>query len=410
MSTDTVETFKPLEGNEQRYDADHVANEVGKRLPAAHEAIYGVCVRTPLADHSPGNLPGLRVLTKLENRQVGRSFKSRGAVAAVDEFVRQHPEQKIVTTASAGNHLQGVAHAARAYGLKVIGFTADDISPVKAERAAALGVALDSSYATLELAMKAADSESFIHPYDHYETMAGQGTLLTETLEDLVEQGVDVMKDEVVITVPVGGGGLLAGMAVCLYELKNAGHAGLGISLVGVQMENCDAARRFRDKELEDGQAFRPSELDRSCDGTAVARPGDKTRAILEDPRFVREILSVSKAEVGGAMQRIFTELRVMAEPAGALAWAAADKMRAGYAVSDRTDSLALVNILSGANVSDETWEHFADEYLGRNALHAKTGTTDWRTHRQNILRAPTTLRPVPHPAPSASYRSAHSN
>lgn len=411
MSTDTVGTRLPFELQEQRYDADHVAIEVAKRLPEAKEAVNRLCSRTPLVEHSNRTTPNLRVLTKMECMQVGRSFKSRGAMAAVDRYVRDNPEATVVVTASAGNHLQGVAHAAKALGLGVTGHTARSISAVKAERAASLGVTLDSTHATLEDALKVASlsGEAFIHPYDHYETMAGQGTLLNETLDDLEAQGVDLLNDQVIITVPVGGGGLLAGMAVSLYEQKRAGRAGDGVQLVGVQMENCDAARRFRDGECVDGEAFADGKLDTACDGTAVASPGKKTRVILEDSRFVRSIETVTKAELGGAMQKIFAELRVMAEPAGALAYALADKLRAAYATSHRSDNLVLVDILSGANVSDETWDHFYDEYSGRNALAAKVDTTNWQ-RKQRVFGGATTPRPVSQARYAPAYRTPACN
>lgn len=408
MSIDTAERETASEALERQYDADQVAIEIAKRLPAAREAVYKLCERTPLVEHAQRTNPKLRVFTKLECMQPGKSFKLRGAMAAVDEYAGNHPDAGAVVTASAGNHLQGVAHAARYYGLGVHGHTASSISPVKAERAAALGVTMDSSHPTLEHALDAAAQygDAFIHPYDQYEVMAGQATLLTELLDDFEQNGIDLQDAEVVIAVPVGGGGLLAGLAVALYEQKMSGRVGDGVRLLGVQMENCDAARRFRDRATVNGEAFHDGELDTACDGTAVTKPGKKTSTILEDPRFVDGIISVPKVEVGRAMQEIFTELRVMAEPAGALGRAVTDRMRASYAVSHDDRPLVLVNILSGANVSDETWDHFYDEYSGRNALAARVDTDNWQ-RTQHVLRGGTTPRAVPHNVRAAPYLSA---
>jgi threonine dehydratase len=406
MSAETLERIRAAEQQEERYDADQVAIEVLKRIPAAQEAVGAMCVRTLLSEQSSRITPELRVFTKEEFRQPVKSFKLRGAAAAIAEYLNDHPGANYVVTASAGNHLQGVAYAARQHGLKAIGHTARSISEVKAERASSLGATLDSTHSTLENALTAASlaGDAFIHPFDSYAVMAGAGTLLTETLDDLREQGINLQQGNVVIAVPVGGGGLLAGMAVSLYEQQCDGYVGQGIQLVGVQMEGCDAAYRVKNGAPAD-TVFNTEELDQSCDGTAVTRPGDKTRAILEDPRFVSDIVTVTKAEVGGAMQGIHTRLRVMAEPAGALAWALTDKLRAHYNSSHQSDQLVLVNILSGANVTDETWDHFYDEYRGFNALAERASEGNgYKYGSQPLLKSPTRQRPIPIIKPTTPY------
>lgn len=332
----------------------------------ACEAFYGSdgVKRIPTKWLQADTVPGALVFCRDEGAQHVRSYKIRGAMAAVGAAVARDPGLSKVVTFSAGNHAQGVAQAAAAHGVsKVVIETFKHISPAKEAGIAAHGATLNK-HETLEQARDVARSQAkqpgvaIIEPYDALETMAGQSTMMAEAVADLLlahAQGeLDIHTDEIIFMVPGGGGGAAAGMASLLFALKQQGVVGPNVKLRVAQMEGCNAiAQQLSGDRLE--------QLDASCDGTAVYEPGQQCMAIIGDKAFVDAVTTVPKGYVGTAMQTLQEQLGHPVEPAGALSLAGAmyaeDQAKAHDQGARRP---VYLTIMSGANVTPITETHFA--------------------------------------------------
>jgi len=307
-----------------------------------------------------------RVVINGTEHQLG-SFKRRGAYAAALTVGR---DADVLVAASAGNHAQGVAAAAALTGKKAELHVTHGISEVKERNNKALGADL-VHHDSLEDALFTADLETDgvkrvnIHPFDQAEVIAGQATMVEEWLQSMeaaqADDEVDLFNDELTLVVPVGGGGLIAAWGVGLELARQQGRLGGNVRLVGAQMERCDAMNRA----LQLGDSYRggpllsQTALNEKSDGTAVAQPGSLTFELAQ--RYVSEIVVLTPAEVGEAMTQLGDTLQKDVEPAGALAYAAAQKL-----MQDRpntTGRRSLVTcVASGANVSDETKQYFSDQ------------------------------------------------
>ena len=323
--------------------------------------------KIPLVLFPPDMVPGVMIFNRDEGDQRVGSYKIHGAMAALYQALREDPELERVITYSAGNHALGVIAAAKAYNLpyKTLIKTFSNISPAKEEQILKLGGELDKSYPDLEAARDAARAASneqphtaLIEPFDAAATMAGQSTMLSESIVVLFqahEDGViDIRHDPITFMVPAGGGGAAAGMASMLYELKPRGVVGDNVKLKVVQMEGCDAIAC-----AIDGRKL--GELDTSCDGTAVREPGEKTMAIIKDRAFVEEVVVVPKAYVGKAMLLLEEQLGHPVEPAGALTLAAILYEQDQQTVEPPARKPIYVNLTSGRNVSEETRTDFME-------------------------------------------------
>lgn len=307
---------------------------------------------------------GATVLVKDECLQRIGSYKGRGAIAAT---MASGPTRRLVAY-SAGNHAQGVEQAAALCGAKeVVITTFQDISPVKekqilgSEFAKAVKVTLDKTHNNLEEAHSAAvllakDSDtSLIPPFDAYETMAGQSTMLSEIVWDLLEQhrqgGLNVFEDPIDIVVPAGGGGAAAGMAIMLRHFKDSHVVGENVRLIAAQMEGADAI-----VAAKEGRAL--DKIDPSCDGTNVREPGRLTTAVLYNEQFVADMMSVPKFYVGRAMLKLEKQLGHAVEPAGCLSLALILYLEENNLAEDGRRPL-YVALVSGGNRTDETYKHF---------------------------------------------------
>lgn len=280
----------------------------------AAERLRGHVVRTPLL---PAPFLGRDVWLKAETFQATGAFKERGALNRLLRLSRPERANGVVAM-SAGNHAAGLAlHARR------LGIPATIVMPVtaprcKVERTSALGAEVvlsgtsvgEAKARALELA--AERRLTFVHPYDDPDVIAGQGTVGLEVLAD--------RPDAETLVVPVGGGGLLAGMAAAVKALKPS------IAVIGVRL-----ARRC-------GLTL--------ADGIAVAALGKLPQAIL--PTLVDSLVEVEEGEVAAAMRALHASFGVVAEGAGAAAVAA---LLAGK-VPARGRTVA---VLSGRNVDPET-------------------------------------------------------
>jgi threonine dehydratase len=277
----------------------------------AARLITGHVRDTPLI--SAGELSrrvGARVLLKAENLQLTGSFKLRGATNAV----RRLPEKALqggVVAASAGNHGQSLACAARAAGTR-----ASLVMPAKAPLAKVAAVRqyggqarlIDGGFeeATAE-ARRLADEEglTMVPAFDAADVVAGQGTVGLEVVRDAPEVRL--------IVIPLGGGGLAAGIALAVAARMR------GVRVVGVQAEDCapyiDSLAAHRPVPL----GARPANT--ICDGIAVKRPGDFTLPLVE--RYVDEVVTVSDDQVAQAMVLLLERSKLVVEGAGAVAVAA---------------------------------------------------------------------------------------
>ena len=271
-----------------------------------------------------------QVYFKTENLQVTGSFKLRGAYFKISKLTDEEKAAGIVAC-SAGNHAQGVALAARRMGIKATICMPDGapISKVQATKSYGAEVALvkgayDDAY---QYACRLQEEEhaTFIHPFDDPDVIAGQGTIGLEILDQL--------KDVDVIVVPVGGGGLISGVAYAAKSLKP------GIKIYGVQAKE---AASMADSLKYDEQVTLNT-VNTFADGIAVKHPGDLTFELIKD--YVDGVVTVTEDEIAVAILALIEKQKLIAEGAGAVSLAAvmADKIP--------VEGKNVVCLVSGGNI-----------------------------------------------------------
>jgi threonine dehydratase len=286
---------------------------------------------------------GNAVLLKREDLQPVRSFKLRGAY---NKIARLTPEQRAagVIAASAGNHAQGVALAARRMGLTAVIVMPGTTPSIKVEAVRALGarVVLDGDTydesAALALRLAAGKGMTVVHPYDDPDVIAGQGTVGKEILEQAPD-GLDA------VFVPVGGGGLIAGVAAYLKAASPA------VRVIGVEPD--DAACMA--EGLKAKRRVVLPHVGLFADGVAVKQAGAEPFRLAR--HLVDEMVTVSVDEICAAIRDVFYENRSLPEPAGALAVAGLKKW---VQEKGRTGE-RLVAVVSGANVNFDRLRHIAE-------------------------------------------------
>ena len=246
---------------------------------------------------------------KTENLQLTGSFKLRGAYYKISQLSEEQRQAGIIAC-SAGNHAQGVALAASRMGIRSVVCMPDGapISQVEATKAFGAEVRLvkgayDDAYA-FACELQKQTGATFIHPFNDPEVIAGQGTIGLEILDQL--------PDVEAIVVPVGGGGLISGVAFAVKSLNPK------VKVYGVQAEN--AASMVR--SLESGEAMTLDTVNTFADGIAVKHPGDLTFDMCR--QYVDEVVTVSEDEIASAILRLLEKQKVVAEGAGAVSVAAA--------------------------------------------------------------------------------------
>ncbi|MBT0718979.1 threonine ammonia-lyase, biosynthetic [Rosenbergiella epipactidis] len=296
--------------------------------------VYDVAQVTPLqVMNKLSERLGNTILVKREDRQAVHSFKLRGAYAMIAGLSEEQKSRGVVT-ASAGNHAQGVALSAAKLGIKakiVMPLATADIKvdAVRAFGGEALlhGANFDEAKAkAIELA--ADHGLTFIPPFDHPSVIAGQGTLGMELLQQ------DAHLDR--IFVPVGGGGLAAGVAVLIKQLMPE------IKVIAVEASDsaCLAAA------LEAGQPIELPRVGLFAEGVAVKRIGSETFRLCQ--QYIDDIVTVDSDGICAAMKDLFEDVRAVAEPSGALALAGMKK----YIQQHGIEGERLAHVLSGANVN----------------------------------------------------------
>lgn len=267
---------------------------------------------------------------KTENLQVTGSFKLRGAYYKISQLTAEE-RAKGVIACSAGNHAQGVALAAQKNGIPALICIPDSapISKIEATRRLGAEVVLvpgtyDDAYARA-LQLKEEKGLTFIHPFDDEDVIAGQGTIGLEIL--------DQMPDVEAVVVPIGGGGLISGVAFAIKSLRPQ------CKVYGVQAANAPSMM----KSIQKGKSITLDTVATFADGIAVKHPGDTTFELVR--RYVDGIVSVSEDEIASAILALMERQKLVAEGAGAVSVAATlfDKIDLG--------GKKTVCLLSGGNI-----------------------------------------------------------
>ena len=252
---------------------------------------------------------GFDMYLKTENLQLTGSFKLRGAYYKISQLNEEQRKAGIVAC-SAGNHAQGVALAATRMGIKSIVCMPDSAPISKVEATKALGAevrlvkgAYDDA-AAYAAQLQQESGMTFIHPFNDDEVIAGQGTIGLEILDQLPD--VDA------VICPVGGGGLLSGVAYAIKQLNP------NVKVYGVQAEN--AASMV--KSIKDGEITQLASVKTFADGIAVKKPGDLTYSLIS--QYVDEMVTVTEDEIAAAILTLLEKQKVIAEGAGAVSVAAA--------------------------------------------------------------------------------------
>lgn len=309
--------------------------------------VYDLVRRTPLeyADALSERI-GRRLLLKREDMQRTYSFKLRGAYNCIRRL--SDDERRLgVVAASAGNHAQGVALSARELGVEATIFMPCTTPEIKVKAVEALGASIklvgDDYDAACEQAIAFSNESGayFIHPFDNPAVITGQGTLGVE-----ITQQMDSPPG--IIFLPIGGGGLAAGVAATVKAIYP------DVRIIGVEPE--DAASMYA--ALQAGEPVDIGTTGIFADGVAVRKVGQITFEMCQE--LVDEVITVSVDQVCAAVKSIFEEVRAVAEPAGALAVAGAIQ----YAAREEHNDLPegdWVAVISGANVNFDRLGHVVE-------------------------------------------------
>jgi threonine dehydratase len=314
-------------------------------IRAAADRVKAIARVTPLVDVS--GVAGRRLFLKCESMQPAGAFKIRGAYNMVAQLTGDQRRRGVITYSS-GNHGQAMALAARELGAPAVVVMPTTAPQIKVDGARSYGAEVIFEGTTSNDRRRRAEAEAatrgltMVPPFDHEWIIAGQGTTGLEIL--------DQRPDVAAVLVPVGGGGLLAGVAAAIKETKP------GVTVIGV--EPAGAA-----KMTASMAAGRPVTLDRTqsvADGLMPVRPGDLTFAHVQ--AFVDAVRTVDDPAIVDAVLWLFEKAKIVAEPSGAATVAAAlagvgDEMAGGGPI---------VAIVSGGNIAAERLEE-----LRRQAAHA---------------------------------------
>ena len=300
-------------------------------IESARELLTGVVRMTPLESSRPlGLMLGAPTLLKCENQQRAGSYKVRGAYTRIS---RLSPAERArgVVAASAGNHGQGVALAAELLGIQATVFMPEGAPLPKVSATKGYGAAIEYAGTSVDDALVAATDFArrtgavLIHPFDHPDVIAGQGTVGLEIIDQCPDVGT--------IVTAVGGGGLISGVAVAAKALRPA------VRVIGVQASGAASYP----PSLAAGM---PQKLDESttiADGIAVLRPGELNFAHVS--KLVDDIVTVTDEDLSAALLLLLERHKMLVEPAGGASVAA---LLTGAVPVDRSPVVA---ILSGGNI-----------------------------------------------------------
>ena len=279
-----------------------------EKVYEASEALKGVARKTSVLSANK-LLPSVDLYLKTENLQITGSFKVRGAYYKMCKLTDEEKSRGVVAC-SAGNHAQGVALAAKKNGIKSVICLPDGapISKVEATKSYGAEVCLvegvyDDAYKKA-LALRDEEGYTFLHPFDDEDVIAGQGTIALEILQQL--------PDVEAIIVPIGGGGLISGIAYTAKTLNP------NVKVYGVQASGAPSMKNA----VEKGEIAELASVMTIADGIAVKKPGNLTYELCS--KYVDEIVTVTDDEISAAILALMEKHKLVAEGAGAVAVAAA--------------------------------------------------------------------------------------
>jgi len=337
------------------------AQEYLRRILTAR--VYDVAVESPLEEAPRLSARiGHRVLLKREDLQPVKSFKLRGAYNKMARLPAKELKRGVIA-ASAGNHAQGVALAAQQLGCRAVIVMPVTTPQVKVDAVVArdaevelVGDSYSDAYAHART-LQARRRLTFVHPFDDPDVIAGQGTIAMEILRQHHPSAHGALH---AVFVPIGGGGLAAGIAAYIKALAP------DVRVIGVQTTDSDAmARSFAAKrrvQLADVGLF--------SDGTAVRQVGEETFRLCR--KYVDDIVRVDTDAICAAIKDVFADTRSILEPAGALAIAGLK----AYTARDKAKGRTLVAVASGANMNFDRLRFVAERTEvgeAREALFAVT-------------------------------------
>jgi threo-3-hydroxy-L-aspartate ammonia-lyase len=324
-------------------------------VQAAADCLIGVALRTPLLAFGPfdDEIGAARAWLKPENLQPIGAFKIRGAYNALATLSPQERSRGVVTHSS-GNHAQGIARAARMLGLRAVIVMPEDAPGIKVAGVRADGAEIDFVGPDNEERIRRADELAAEHglvlipSFDDARIVAGQGTVGLEIVEQMAELGR--ANEPLTVLVPIGGGGLSAGVCVAVKGLRP------DAAVIGVEPElAADAAESIREDRIV---RWPPKLTGRTiADGVRTSAVGRIPFAHLR--RLLDDVVTVSEDDIRRAMVEAATRSRIVAEPSGALAIAA--WLRHGSALPNAEDG-DTVMVVSGGNVDPETYRRLLTE------------------------------------------------
>lgn len=285
------------------------------------------------------------VLVKREDLQPIFSFKVRGAYCKIASLSDEERSRGVIT-ASAGNHAQGVALSASRIGVEATIVMPQTTPEIKVQAVKRMGAKViihgerfdDSRLEALQRSEK--ENKVFVHPYDDLDVIAGQGTIAMEILRQFSDPIHAVF-------IPVGGGGLIAGMAAYIKYLRPE------VLVIGVEASESACFKAAMDA----GRRVVLTETGIFADGVAVSQMGKETFRIAR--KVVDDVITVSSDEICAAVKEIFDDTRSIAEPAGALGLAGLKKYVAQHQLKNKN----LVTIESGANVNFDRLRYISERY-----------------------------------------------
>ena len=313
-------------------------------IQEARSHLKDVVYKTGLVHNTTfSEMTGNFIYLKTENLQKTGSFKLRGAFNKIANLPKEQKQYGVIA-ASAGNHAQGVAMAATAYGIKstIVMPKHAPLSKIAATKSYGAEVVLygevyDEAYEKARQIQKQSGAV-FVHPFDDREIIAGQGTIGIEILEDI--------PDADIIVVPIGGGGLISGIAIAAKHIKP------DIKIIGVQTKNLPSmARSLSQNHITTVEG--PATI---ADGIAVKTPGELTFKIVK--KFVDDIVTVDEDEIANAILLLLERAKVVSEGAGAASVAA---------ILNRLDIVRnkkIVALISGGNIDVNMLSRIIDKGL----------------------------------------------
>jgi threonine dehydratase len=300
-----------------------------EHIKEARESIKDTCINTKLIYSDEfSKIANNEVYIKPENLQLTGAFKLRGALNKIKKLSEKETNSGLIAS-SAGNHAQGVAFSANKLGIKatIVMPKTTPLIKVQATRNYGVDVVLageiyDEAYEEAKRLEKE-KGYTFIHPFNDIDIMAGQGTIALEILEEL--------QDADAILVPVGGGGLISGIAVAAKAIKP------NIKIIGVEAEGANAMKL----SMEANTIINLQSVDTIADGAAVKNPGDIAFSIIN--KYVDEIITVDDFDLVEAVFILLEKHKLVAEATGVLSLAALKKLE--------FKNKKVVSLISGGNI-----------------------------------------------------------